>query len=562
MVGDRSSLAFFVLCVLGISCGATSCLPAHKMQGEPDGRRPPTTRAAFDQLEHLEPDEGGGTAGRSQVLLLSNNTAAWAARWRMLADAKDSIDVTSFIVDDDVFGMAFLGHLYKKAVDGVRVRVLVDGRGSNAFLTPGFGAKDHLQELVHTGMVEVRVYNPPVKQIARALVEFRTPSASALAGTHNKILVVDHARAITGGRNIARHYYLAQSEEPHGFLDADILVSGAAVDGIQAAMEEDLSIHNREDIERDVVNIRSRREDLLMVYGAMDAWLRGSVPMEPREDAVLALEAAALSQVEGKLPERSVRDAVRPYFEELAGLHSLHGSLSMELGPEHSSDVRVIGAASLMQNQKDGPGEALVMAIRGAKKRITLESPYFVLTPQTLEALEEAAKRGVAINVITNSAMSTDNPMSASLLLDTWPELMARVPTMRMFVRSHRPTLHAKRAVFDDALTLIGSYNLDPMSAYVNSETIVAVWSRSFNAQTRDEMERRLGGGHMLEYKIARDADGRPQRYPRGHELAGHVIVEYGPRDHVPPAQVSSLVAEKDLMLGLKDLWDVPLVIY
>lgn len=562
MVG-RTVLAFLVVSSLLTACGASSCLPAHKTQGEHDGRRPPTTRAAFEQLEQLDADAEG--SGRSQVVLLSNNTAAWVARWRLLEEAADSIDVTSFIVDDDVFGMAFLGHLYKKATDGVKVRLLVDGRGSNSFITPGFGAKDHLQELVHTGMVEVRIYNPPVKQIARALVELRTPSTSALAGTHNKIIVVDHARAITGGRNIARHYYASDKEEQHGFYDADVLVSGAAVEGIAAAMDLDFAIHNREDIERDVVNIRSRRDDLLMVYGAMDAWLEGTVPLLPKEEAVLALEAAALSavgDVDDNLPARSVRDAVRPYLEELAQLASLHGTLAMPVGTAHKSDVRVIGAPSLIQSDDDDPGDALVMAIRGAKRTIAIESPYFVLTPQTLEALVEASQRGVAIDVITNSAMSTDNPMSASLLLDTWPELMARVPTMRMFVKSDRPTLHAKRAVFDDALTLIGSYNLDPLSAYVNSELIVAVWSRGFNAQTRDEMERRLASGSMLEYKIARDDAGRAQRYPRGHALAGHVVVEYGPRDHVPPETVSSLVAQKDVVMGLKDLWDVPLVIY
>lgn len=557
MLGRASLASFALLASVSVALGAGACLPAHKVQGEPDGRRPPSTRAAFEQLKQLDAE-----GGRSQVVLLSDNTAAWVARWRMMREASDTIDVTSFILDDDVFGIAFLGHLYKKAVDGVKVRVLVDGRGSNSFITPGFGAKDNLQELVHTGMVEVRIYNPPVKQIARSLIELSTPSASALAGTHNKILVVDDARAITGGRNIARAYYAtAREEKEHGFFDADVLLTGAAVEGLREMMELDFTIHNREDIERDPVNIRSRRHDLLMVYAAMDAWLEGRVPATPRDEAVFALEAVAVQSLPS-FPSRSARDAVRPYLEELAGLRSLHGAIDTTLGTAHRSEVRVIGAASLMQEGADGPGDALVIAIRGAKKTIAIESPYFVLTPQTLEALEEASRRGVAIDVITNSANSTDNPMSASLLLDTWPELMARVPTMRMFVKNDRPTLHAKRAVFDDSLTIIGSYNLDPLSAYVMSETIVAVWSRGFNAQTRDEMQRRVSGGNMLEYKIARDEQRQAKRYPRGHALAGHVIVEYGPRDHVPPDKVSSLVAQKDVVMGLKDLWDVPLVVY
>ena len=533
--------------------GASSCLPHHKKQTLADGRPPPSTRAAFEQLD--------AEGGRSQVTLLSDNAAAWIARWRLLDEATDRIDVTYFIVDQDVFGMAFLGHLYKKAIEGVKVRVLVDGRGSNSFITPGFGAKDHLQELVATGLVEVRIYNPPVKHIAKSLLELRTHSAVALAGTHNKILVVDAARAITGGRNIARHYYAAEREERHGFYDADVLVTGAAVAGIAEAMEQDLEIGNKEDIERDVLNMTPRHDELLMVHAAMDAWLRGEVPCQPLEAAVLALEAAALAPL-ATLPERKVRDAVRPHLEELATLRSLHGTMDMPLGTAHRSDVRVIGSPSLIESGSDEPGEALHMAIRGAKKSIVIESPYFVLTPQTLEALEEAAARGVNIQVITNSALSTDNPMSASLFLDTWPELMARVPTMRIFVKSDRPTLHAKRAVFDDALTLIGSYNLDPLSAYVNSELIVAVWSRGFNAQTRDEVNRRLAQRNMLEYRIARDERLQPRRYPIGHDLAGRVMVTFGPRNHVPADQISSLLATRDLVVGLTDVLDVPLVVY
>ena len=540
----------FVVLILAPLAG---CLLAHKTQSEPFGRRPMSTRAAFEQL----PADGG----RSRVTSLTDNAEAWVARWQLLGGARDRIDVTYFIVDQDVFGMAFLGHLYKKAIDGIKVRVLVDGRGSSSFITPGVGKKDFLQELVSTGLVEVRIYNPPLKQIAKAFVQVGARSSQALAGTHNKILIADNARAITGGRNIARSYYASAAEEQHGFYDADVFVTGAAVQGIADAMNRDLQIVNREDIDKDLMNFAPKREELLMVYGAMDAWLKGKVPMEPLKDALFALEAAALAQLP-TLPERSVRDAVRPHLQELALLHSLHGAFDMDIGTPHKSDVRVIGSGSLVQDDTDEAGEALLTAISGATSSIWIESPYFVLTPQVLEALSDASRRGVAIEIITNSALSTDNTMSASLFLDTWPELMARVPTMRVFVKSNLPTLHAKRAVFDDALTLIGSYNLDPLSAFVNSELIVAVWSPGFNDETRQQMSSCLHSGDMLEYTIDRDQLAQPRRHPRGHPFAGRVVVKFGPRDHVSAEQISSLVATKDMMIGIKDMWQLQIVVY
>jgi len=44
-------------------------------------------------------------------------------------------------------------------------------------------------------------------------------------------------------------------------------------------------------------------------------------------------------------------------------------------------------------------------------------------------------------------------------------------------------TLHAKLAVFDDAEAIIGSYNLDPRSERLNSETVLALRDRRLAGQ-------------------------------------------------------------------------------
>jgi phosphatidylserine/phosphatidylglycerophosphate/cardiolipin synthase-like enzyme len=44
--------------------------------------------------------------------------------------ARESIDLQYFIMDDDIFGYSLLGLIYKKVLEGVRVRVLLDARGT------------------------------------------------------------------------------------------------------------------------------------------------------------------------------------------------------------------------------------------------------------------------------------------------------------------------------------------------------------------------------------------------------------------------------------------------
>jgi cardiolipin synthase C len=512
---------------------------------------PASLRKAFEQLR--------GKGGESGVVLLTEPAAAWAARWELLREARERIDATYFIVEDDVFGLAFLGHLYEKAAQGVQVRLLIDGRGSVLLSTPLMG-RDYLQELVESGRAEVHVFNPPLNQLVRSLVEGNAvPFAS---GTHNKLLVVDGARAITGGRNIGRVYFARLDEDPEAVQDADVLVDGAAtVRQVGAAMEREFPIAAGDQIRPDLVNFASKREDLLMVYGAMDAWLSGRVPREPWEEAVLALEAAGVAQLE-RLPARDARDRVRPTLETLATYASLHGVSPLRPFPRHEAEIRVVSASSRAVSLDDSANDALLRAIGGARRSILFESPYFILTPRVLQALVQASGRGVSIAVLTNSPISSDNPPSQALFIDTWPELMARVPTLRIHVGATRQMLHAKRAVFDDELTLIGTYNIDPLSAHVNSEVVLSVWSREFNAQNRGDMERVIQSNATIEYRVLRDERQRPRRYPPGDPRHGRVIVTYGPRDHVPAEHIDDLVTLKHVLVGLRAVWDFEVVVW
>ena len=82
-----------------------------------------------------------------------------------------------------------------------------------------------------------------------------------------------------------------------------------------------------------------------------------------------------------------------------------------------------------------------------------MQSPYLVLSEEGIALLADAGRRGVAITVLTNSPVSSDNALSQAFFLEQWPDLLARVPGMRLFVGGSPHTLHGKSAVFDDQVT-------------------------------------------------------------------------------------------------------------
>jgi len=122
---------------------------------------------------------------------------------------------------------------------------------------------------------------------------------------------------------------------------------------------------------------------------------------------------------------------------------------------------------------------------------VIIESPYLVPTRRFTESLQRALQRGVHVRILTNSLSSTDN---------IWPQA-AYVGKRRWFVHQGvelweyfgEESLHAKTAVFDDKVAVVGSYNLDPRSANLNTELVVVIddpeWARILTASMDSHLE-------------------------------------------------------------------------
>lgn len=518
----------------------------------------PELRAAFDNIVNC--------GGKGEVTLLEDNNQAWTSRWKLLESATSSINSHYFIFNRDPFGMAMLGMMYKKATqEDVKIRLMVDASGDGIGLK-GFkshiGGKDYLQELVDTGNVQAKVYHPFWKRVIdQAIVVAGT---AIMAGNHDKIIEVDGQRGITGGRNISRNYFESSTDSKDAYRDTDL-----AFEGKETAM----ALRNAFDIEFGAawINQKVRGEwfgnwvkrdgELLGCYAMMDSWLKDKPLTEAECTAVRSSKTAQISQakqlmekVKKRLPEDGLKRELSSREEkalmkqalELVKSVELKGSYNDTPPTTHKAEVKILDKTSSIGIGTDQINESLLALTKTAKKRIIIENPYVVLTDSLKQGLKEAGERGVEIWLGTNSPSSSDSAITQAFFLKDWPQHLATIPNLHIFVSSGDRKLHAKTAVVDDAVTLVGTFNLDFISQKTNSEVATLTWSPELAAQITqgylaDATDTRNG---LVEYRILRNEEGQPIRsdgqpvLDEKGNMANPPEVVFGPENHLPKGKL------------------------
>ena len=355
-----------------------------------------------------------------QVALLDVGFDSLAERLRLIESAQQSIELEFFIYEIDTASRLITQALARKAHQGVKVRILVD------FAMPVFKLAPAYVKTLQAAGVQVRYYNTAGIQRIFA----------AQHRTHRKLLVVDGKRAIVGGRNIGDDYF--DLSHHYNFLDSDLMLQGPIAQSIANSFE---------------------------LYWASD-WVASPNDIEANAQAPL---------VNDLLGELSLEE------QALASELQTHQ-------PEHSTST-----CPDMQFVTDYPGSgverrkvflAISELAHEAKREITVETPYLVLREDGAAVLHSVAQQGVHVRFLTNSLNSTDAFYTVASLAGNLDAL--RIPHVSVWAYRGQPLakagrkpasqrwgVHAKRAVFDDATVAVGTYNIDPRSANLNSEMIV-----------------------------------------------------------------------------------------
>ena len=137
----------------------------------------------------------------------------------MTAIAEKTLDLQYYIWEADTTGRILAVRLVEAADRGVRVRILVDDNTLESRDSPIAAIDAHPN-------IEIRIFKPFAHRGSR-LFGFLTDFDRVNHRMHNKLVVVDNALAIVGGRNIGNHYFGVQTDA--NFRDLDVAAAGPIV---------------------------------------------------------------------------------------------------------------------------------------------------------------------------------------------------------------------------------------------------------------------------------------------------------------------------------------------
>ncbi|HEX5004408.1 MAG TPA: phospholipase D family protein [Gemmatimonadales bacterium] len=436
-------------------------------------------------------------AARTGVYVLEDGDGAMIARAWLSEYAERTIDVQYFIFSADNVGLIAADYLVRAAERGVRVRVLVDDVLVEA-------DADALLTLDAQPNLEIRIYNPTTnvgKSLPRKLLGLATNFRGVNQRMHNKTFTVDGRVTITGGRNIADEYF--DYDHEYNFRDRDVLLIGGIVPEIERSFEAFWGDSLSRPVAELVGASPGGRDDAARVrwlhqYACNPAnyWPQVRERLQGIPDAFRAINASGALQWLDSVTYVSDRPGKNDGTQGLGG-----------------------GGATL---------DALTALVRQARTSIDIQSPYLVMTAEGQELFRDAVARGVAVRILTNSLASTDNLEAFSgyqrdreALLGTGvrifefrPDAAERATVMTGALQAtldHAPIfgLHAKTMVIDGHITVIGTFNLDPRSANLNTECVTVIHSDAVAAGVLAGMETEFGPGNAWETTL----DSNPDAY-------------------------------------------------
>ncbi|MFC5459772.1 phospholipase D family protein [Massilia niabensis] len=418
--------------------------------------------------------------GRSGVVALPDGSNAFATRVLFARSAERSLDVQYYIWRNDLTGTLLLDTLRSAAARGVRVRFLLDDNNT-AGLDPVLAALD-----LHPN-VEVRLFNPFAMRGWRPLgylLDFRRLNRRM----HNKSFTIDNQVTIVGGRNVGDEYFDAAGDLL--FVDLDVLAIGPVV--------------------------REVSRDFDRYWNSASAYpIAALVAREDAEAGTALAERAAV--LLGQAGARRYLDAIRhsSFAEQL-----VERRLPLEwvaAGLVSDPPEKVLGQIPLEERMVEGMRELLGKP----ERQLDIVSPYFVPTHRAARAIEDIARGGATVRILTNSLEATDVAAVHAGYAKWRRQLLAAGVSMFELRRSwggalpaagrgrfgsSASSLHAKTFGVDGRRVFIGSFNLDPRSIDLNTEMGLVIDSPLLAGQLGRTLDERMPG---RAYEVRLDDSGK-----------------------------------------------------
>ncbi|MGH8736021.1 MAG: phospholipase D-like domain-containing protein [Burkholderiales bacterium] len=165
-------------------------------------------------------------ASYRQLSIHRDGAQALQALRDLIDGAARTLEICTFVFGKDAIGREIAQRLERRARDGVRVRLLVDGIGAYLSGLPDFAP-------LRSAGVETALFVPPLRSSLRGRTNLRN---------HRKMALADGERLWCGGRNLAREYFddgAAPARRTRPWIDLSFDLRGPLAGQAQQRFEQD-----------------------------------------------------------------------------------------------------------------------------------------------------------------------------------------------------------------------------------------------------------------------------------------------------------------------------------
>lgn len=391
-----------------------------------------------------------------QVTQLSQPDLAAALKFKAISEAKREIYFSTYVIKNDHTSYMLLAALKDAANRGVKVYVVLDHFMNKA-------DRRVLAALADAG-AHVEIYRPPTWR--------NILSGAYLKRMHDKLLLIDRKILFMGDRNSGADYYNYLQDIKailkRAFISREVMVVGGIGQKVHAYIRRFLD-HG--------LTVAQKFEDV--------------TELEKNQGLQILNKAAA------KIPKR------------------LFESIARDKLPDIEAEVDFFHDEPGQKGVVPGTHEQLLELMRTAQKSLLIENPYPLFTNEMMELVAELRARGVRVVLYTNSTDSNNQPLVAG----AWPATRKRLVKLGVEIHElrgeHIPHnqrfrlsqtgdssaagLHSKVMIVDDLVSVVTSYNMDPRSAYLNTEVALPVRSAEYAKVLRQDVEQTFEQlGHLV----------------------------------------------------------------
>jgi putative cardiolipin synthase len=454
--------------------------------------------------------------------IIDDGSAALQMRLNMIKRAQCFIDLEYIIYMPDQVGRIVAQALIqkKKEMPEIRIRFLLDSPPPVWMVLDAY----HVSAMIQNG-IEVHYYNAgwnPFNLTHR---------------NHRKLLITEQ-EAISGGRNIANHYFDLDSR--HNFADRDLWIKGRGIEAMEAVFEkfwtskrtkpvvpilppkfEDFASQPVQyDTSGNIISYNGMRYDVRRFQGA---WRKYSQKSAAATDFITpnATDSTILAEVQRIGAQQLDAEPIYP-----------------------ASHISFISdKPDWKEKSSNLTGSTAYPFMNSAQETVFIENGYFMPQRKEREVLRNMLEDGKNITLLTNSRYDINEFLANTITLWRSKAMMKYGMKVYLYTGTRQPDVlpipeyafsatwntHAKTILVDEKDAWIGTMNFDPRSIRrLNAEMAVIVHDNpEFAKNLMMHFEERIQQAYPMD-PTERDPRSRREKLQTFKQWLAVLVVHFG----------------------------------